>query len=140
MGWAEEPPPPTPVPLLGGEMAEGNGFIVPMAGETWSAIAYWFYSSSTGLKANYQCSQSTPSANSQQIWCDATYRGYYGSTWYALDNLWSSRWGGGELTVNGSRGMTYGSYVLHAHGTHLFDYGPNNWVWRESDDYEDYIA
>ncbi len=80
IAWAEEPPPPTPVPLLGGEMAEGNGFIVPMAGETWSAIAYWFYSSSTGLKANYQCSQSTPSANSQQIWCDATYRGYYGST------------------------------------------------------------
>lgn len=127
-----------PTPASPGAAVTNPSAPIPMSGETYSTIAYWFYSSTTGLSAHYQSTQNTSSANSQQIWCDVTYKGIYGPNWWILDNLWKSRWGGGNLTVNGSKGVSYGSYNLHGHGTHLFDYGSNNWVWKYSDDYETY--
>jgi len=56
----------------------------------------------------------------------------YSSAW--LDNLWSSTWGS-NLSVGSSKSLG-GQVTLHTHGTHLFDYGAGNWVWRSSDDWE----
>jgi hypothetical protein len=137
-GDAQETPQPTPVRR---EMSITNATQPTMsvtASETYDTLVYWFYNSSTGLEANYSSTQNTSTANSQQIWLDVTYKGIYSPNWYYLDDLWDSKWGGSTLRVFGEKGVSYGSYDLHGHGTHLFDYGPNNFVWKYSDDYESY--
>ncbi len=101
--------------------------------EVYYSIAY-FFSQYGQQVANYSSYSSATGTNSLQLWCDATYRGRWGSTWYWLDNLWSSTWGS-NLSVGSSKSLG-GQVTLHTHGTHLFDYGAGNWVWRSSDDWE----
>lgn len=134
---ADEPG-PTPVPasfLPRYEQEMANPELgATIASENYNSVAVLFKQDWNPWKYSYHSTMSSQGTNSLQIWCDAKYRGRYGSTWYRVDSLWNSTWGT-SLGVGGVADMS-GQVMVWTHGTHLFDYSPNNWVWRYSDDYD----
>jgi len=134
---ADEPG-PTPVPasfLLRYELEMANLEMgATIASENYNSVAVLFTQGWGIWKYSYHSNMSSQDTNSLQIWCDAKYRGRYGSTWYWVDSLWNSTWGT-SLGVGGVKDLS-GEIMVWTHGTHLFDYSPNNWVWRYSDDYD----
>jgi hypothetical protein len=134
---ADEPgPTPVPAPFLPRYEQEliNPELGATLAGENYSSIAVLTQPAWQPWKYSYHCKMSAQGTNSLQIWCDARYRGRYGSTWYVVNDLWDSTWGT-SLGVGGVADMS-GQVVVWTRGTHLFDYGPNNWVWCYSEDYD----
>lgn len=135
---AADGPGPTPAPLSFSRPYE-QGIVMPelgatLAAENYNSLAVLFTQDWWNWKYSYHSSMTSQGTNSLQIWCDAKYKGRYGNTWHWVDNLWNSTWGT-SLSVGGVADLT-GEFVVWTHGTHLFDYGSNNWVWRSSDDNE----
>ena len=132
-----ERPNPTPVPPSfflseGQEMAITTERGVK-SNEVYYSIAY-FSTPPYQQVAVYGARSSATGTNSLQAWCDATYIARHGIKWYRLDSIWGSTWSS-SLQISGSKSLV-GEKTLHAHGTHLFDYCPGNWVWRYSDESE----
>ena len=134
---ADEPG-PTPVPasfLPRYEQEMANPELgATIASENYNSVAVLFTQGGGIWKYSYHSNMSSQGTNSLQIWCDAKYKGRYGNTWYWVDSLWNSTWGT-SLSVGGVADLS-GEIMVWTHGTHLFDYSPNNWVWRYSDDYD----
>jgi hypothetical protein len=131
-------PGPTPVPASFSRQ-DDQGIAKPemgvtSRGETYSSIAVLFTQNWWNWKYSYHSTSSSQGTNSLQIWCDAKAHGRYGGSWYWVDSLWKSTWGT-YLSVGGSKDKS-GEFSVWTHGTHLFDYGPGNWVWRYSDSYD----